>query len=402
MIRRAAKPLSILLVASLLVLAACGSDEAQKNGGKSEGSASKKGGQAGSARGGDGPTYVGRKPMLVYGTSYVGPLTEIFGDVYIGKKNFVASNAVVRAAPGNRVELGDESNVQDNVTVRAYQDSVSVGDRTSLTHHALVEDSDVGDSVFVGYDAEIEDSEVGDGSFIYHGARVEGVDLPEKSFVGPGEVISDQKEADALPRTDEVDLGKYYNRKEQLDTNREFAKAYIDLYEEEGYDAVVEVGPNPKTSWNQRQVEPEIGDNVELQAFSRVMGDVDIGEGSSVGRRSALRADEGDPISVGPGAAIDDRVTMHATRGSGVEIGKFLVASDDSVLHGPLKMGKRVFVGENAVVFRARVGDDVQIGEGAVVAGPAGGGSLLEIPDDTIVPAGAVLTSEKDVRALTR
>ena len=54
------------------------------------------------------------------------------------------------------------------------------------------------------------------------------------------------------------DPGKYYNKKEQLDTNREFAEAYIDLYEEEGYDAVVEVGPNPKTSWNSRRVEPEL------------------------------------------------------------------------------------------------------------------------------------------------
>ena len=401
MTRKTHMPLSILLIASLLVLAgACGSEEGKKNGGKSGESASKKNGQAGSAQGSDGLTYIGRKPMLVYGSSYVGPLTEIFGDVYIGKKDFVASNSVMRAAPGNKVELGDESNVQDNVTVRAYQDSVSVGDRTSLTHHALVEDSNVGDSVFVGYDADIEDSVVGDKSFIYHGARIEGVEIPEKSFVGAGEVVDDQKTADALPKTSEVDLGKYYNKKEQLDTNREFAKAYIDLYEEEGYDAVVEVGPNPKTSWNSRRAEPEIGKNVELQAFSRVTGDVKIGENSSVGRRTALRADEGDPISVGPGAFIDDRVTLHATRGSAVKIGKFLVASDDAVLHGPLEMGERNFVGENAVVFRAQVGDDVQIGEGAIIAGPADKGPALKIPDDTLVPAGAVVTSEKDVRAL--
>jgi len=127
---------------------------------------------------------------------------------------------------------------------------------------------------------------------------------------------------------------------------------------------------------------------------------VTIGDGSSIGRRTALRADEGDPISVGTGAAIDDRVSLHSTRGSELEIGKFLVASDDSVLHGPLKMGDRDFVGENAVVFRAKVGDDVQIGEGAIVAGTAGEGSLLEIPDGTLVPADAVVTNEKDVRAL--
>jgi carbonic anhydrase/acetyltransferase-like protein (isoleucine patch superfamily) len=396
--------LVLLVVAlALLLAAACGSEEAQGNGkeGGSEEAQEKKTAQASSDKGSGGDlTYIGSKPKLVYGTSYVGPLTEIFGDVYIGDKDFVASNSVVRAAPGNRVEIGDKSNVQDNVTVRAYQDSVAVGDKSSLTHHAVVEDSDVGDSVFLGYGAEVRSSEVGDGAFIYHGASVEGVEVPDKSFVGPGEVVSDQKTADALPKTSEVDLKKYYDRKEQIDTNKEFAEAYIDLYEEEGYDAVVEVGPNPKTSWNSRQVEPEIGDNVELQAFSRVTGDVKIGENSSIGRRTALRADEGDPISIGPGAAVDDRVTMHSTRGSEVEIGEFLVASDDSVLHGPLKMGDRDFVGENAVVFRAKVGDDVQIGEGAVVAGPAGEGSLLKIPEGTLVPADTVVTSEKDVRAL--
>jgi carbonic anhydrase/acetyltransferase-like protein (isoleucine patch superfamily) len=394
--------LFVLVALASALAGACGSEEAQGNG-KEGGSeeAQEKTAKASSEQGSGGDlTYIGSKPKLVYGTSYVGPLTEIFGDVYIGQKDFVASNTVVRAAPGNVVEIGDESNVQDNVTVRAYHDSITVGDRTSLTHHAVVEDSEVGDSVFVGYGSEVRGSKVGDGAFIYHDARIEGVEVPDKSFVGPGEVVSDQKTADALPKTGDVDLEKYYDRKEQIDTNEEFAKAYIDLYEEEGYDAVVEVGPNPKTSWNSRRVEPEIGKNVELQAFSRVTGDVKIGENSSIGRRTALRADEGDPISVGAGAAVDDRVTMHSTRGSEVEIGKFLVASDDSVLHGPLKMGNRDFVGENAVVFRARVGDDVQIGEGAVVAGPAGEGSLLEIPEGTLVPADAVVTSEKDVRAL--
>src|SRR5918998_5690482 len=222
MTRKTHMPLTVLLIASLLVLAgACGSEEGQKEGGKKGGSdEAQKNAQAGSAQGGGGLTYIGREPMLVYGTSYVGPLTEVFGDVSIGEKDFVASNSVMRAAPGNKVELGSESNVQDNVTVRAFRDSVSVGDRSSLTHHAVVEDSEVGDFVFVGYGSEIRNSEVGDESFIYHGARIEGVEIPEKSFVGPGEVVDDQKTADDLPRTDEVNLDKYYDKKEQLDTNR--------------------------------------------------------------------------------------------------------------------------------------------------------------------------------------
>ena len=396
--RKTAITASILLIVILSALVtACGAESTQKKDGEKSGSTPKRNGQAGAAGESGQPTNIGRPPEVVFGSSYVGPLTEIFGDVFIGQKDFVASNTVVRAAPGEKVELGNESNVQDNVVVRARTDSVAIGDRTSLTHHAIVEDSDLGNSVFVGYGAEILDSKVGDDAFIYHGALVDGIDIPAQSFVGPGEVVSDQSTADALPKVDEVDIAKYYDEKEHLDTNRELAKAYIDLYQEEGYDGVLEVGPNPQTSWNPEQVEPQIGENVELQPFARVTGDVHLGEESSVGRRTAIRADEGDPISIGPGAIVDDRVTFHSTRGSAIEIGKNLVAGDDSVLHGPLVMGDDNVIGEGAVVFRARLGDNVQVGEGAMIAGPTGKEPTLEIPDDTIIPVGAVVTSEKDL-----
>ncbi len=46
------------------------------------------------------------------------------------------------------------------------------------------------------------------------------------------------------------------------------------------------------------------------------------------------------------------------------------------------------------------MGDDVQIGEGAVVAGQAGEGLALEIPDGTLIPAEAVVTGEEDLEAL--
>ena len=94
------------------------------------------------------------------------------------------------------------------------------------------------------------------------------------------------------------------------------------------------------------------------------------------------------------------KTDMLAVMSRYLTVGDDFTADDHSVIHGPLEVGDRVRVGRGAVVFRALVGDDVQIGEGAIVAGPAGEGSLLEIPDGTLVPADAVVTSEKDVRAL--
>ncbi len=399
---------------ALVFAPACGSDTAQSEGGQNGGSASDKKEQAaaggegtsqqpGSGGGGEQPTNIGRTAdVVVNGSSYVSPLTEIFGDVFIGQDNFVAASSVLRASPGHRVELGDKATVQDNIVVRALDESVTIGDASNLGHHAIVRDSEIADSAYIGYNTEIEDSRIGNGALVYHGARVEGVKIPDDAYVPAGEVVTEQAAADELPTIEEVGVDEYY-QEALLDIHDELTQGYIELYEKEGYEAVLEVGVNPETSFNQEQIEPQIGENVELQEFARVVGDVRVGENSSVGRRTAIRADEGTPIVIGPGASIDDRVTFHAVKGSDVRIGELLVVSDDAVLHGPLELGNRVFVGDHAIVFRARLGDDVQIGEGAVIVGPEGpADKIMEIPDGTLIPADAVITTEKDVRALQR
>ena len=412
MIRKVAGSFSLLLVAVLLMfVAACGSDTAQKEGGEKGGSASEKneqsaaeGGtsqQSSSAGGGGQPTNIGRRAaVVVNGSSYVSPLTEIFGDIFVGQDNFVAASSVLRASPGHRVELGDKATVQDNIIVRALNKSVTIGDESNLGHHAIVRDSQIGDSAYIGYNTEIEDSRIGNGALVYHGARVEGVEIPDDAYVPSGEVVTEQAAADDLPTIEEVGVDEYY-QEALLDIHDELTQGYIELYEKEGYEGLLEVGPNPETSFNPEQIEPQIGENVELQEFARVVGDVRIAQNSVVGRRTAIRADEGTPIVMGPGASIDDRVTFHATKGTDIRIGEFLVADDDAVLHGPLEVGNRVFIGEHAVVFRARLGDGVRLGEGAIVVGPKGpADEIMEIPDDTLVPAGAVVTTEEDVEAL--
>jgi carbonic anhydrase/acetyltransferase-like protein (isoleucine patch superfamily) len=387
------------VVALVALMAACGSETKQDA--DDQGSQEQQKQQAGSPGGGEQPTNIGRQPDVVYnGSSYVSPLTEIFGDVFIGQENFVAASSVMRAAPGLRVELGDEATVQDNIVVRAKNESVTIGDKSNLGHHATVRDSQIGDSTYIGYNTEISDSRVGNGALVYHGALVEGVEIPEDAYVAAGKVVSDQADADALPTIEEVGVDEYY-QETLLDVHRELTQGYIELFETEGYDSVLEVGPNPETSFNQKQIKPQLGENVQREEFARIVGDVRLGKNSSLGRRTAIRADEGTPISIGPGASIDDRVTFHAAKGTDVRAGEFLVVDDDAVLHGPLEVGNRVFVGEHAVVFRARLGDDVRIGEGAVIVGPEGpADKIMEIPDGTLVPAGAVVTTEEDVRAL--
>ena len=347
-------------------------------------------------------TNIGRLPKVVFGRgSYVSPLTEAFGDVFIGEESFISASTALRAAPGLEVDLGNRSTIHDNVTVRATAESVVIGGKTALAHHAIVRDSEIGDSVYIGYNSEVSNSQVKEGAIIYHGALVDGVSIPENSFVGAGEEITDQAAADALPTAEEAGVDKYYTQ-DLLEIDQELREGYVELYETEGYDAVIDIGPNPKTSFNTEEIEPQIDESVELDEFVRVVGDVQVGENSSIGRRTAIRADEGSPILIGSGAIIEDRVTFHAIKGTDIQIGEYLVAGDDAVLHGPLEMGDNDVVGDGAVVFRARVGDNVQIGEGAVIAGPAAEDLTLKIPADTVIPAGAVVTANKDLDALTR
>jgi carbon dioxide concentrating mechanism protein CcmM len=245
----------------------------------------------------------------------------------------------------------------------------------------------------------VVDSNVEDGVFVGHGAYVEGVEIPEGAFVRVGERVTTQPEADALPQADA--FSEEY-RNNLLEVSAELADGYIEVFESsDGYDRLIDVGPNPKTSYNTEAVEPELGNNVILEEFARLVGDVRVGAGSRIGQGSTLRADEGTPIVVGVNADIDDRVSFHALRGTDLRTGDELTAEDDAVLHGPLEVGDNVTVEDRAIVFRAVVGDNVQIGEDVVIVGPAekdSGELPLRIPDGTIIPEGSIITSPEDLQ----
>ncbi|PLS84696.1 MAG: hypothetical protein CYG60_16550 [Actinobacteria bacterium] len=128
------------------------------------------------------------------------PLTEIFGEVLIGERSFVASNTILRASPDQRVTIGNESNAQDNILVRALENSSTIGDRTSLAHHAIIRDSQVGDFAFVGFNAEVINSTLENGAFVLHGASVENVTIPENRLVGPGKEITTRSRPTRFPK----------------------------------------------------------------------------------------------------------------------------------------------------------------------------------------------------------
>lgn len=116
---------------------------------------------------------------------------------------------------------------------------------------------------------------------------------------------------------------------------------------------------------------PVIGERVFLAEGARLIGDVTIGNDSSVFYNAVLRADLAS-IVVGERTNIQDNVTVHLSLDEGVVI------------------GNEVTVGHNAVLHACTVDDNVLIGMGAIVMDGA------HIKKNSIVGAGAIVTQGKE------
>ncbi len=333
----------------------------------------------------------GQETSPIVNGSYVSPLVELFGEIEIGQRSFVASNTILYAGEGLRVSLGDENNCQDNAYLLARERNLAFGNMVSIAHQAVIENSTVGDFTFFGFRSRTRDCEVGEGAMIMHNTTVEGVAIPPNRITPLGARITTQDEANALP---EVTEANEEFKREVQEVNIAFAEGYITLFEQLGRAGMEGVGRNPATEFNPASVEPQIGAGTVLAELVRIVGDVRLGEGSTVGQRSALRADEGTPIVIGRRARIQSRVTFHALKGTNISVGNNARIGDGNVIHGPLTIGDNFASEDDCVVFQATVEDNVTVRAGATVAGD------FILREGTIVPEGAVIVNQEEADAL--
>ena len=102
-----------------------------------------------------------------------------------------------------------------------------------------------------------------------------------------------------------------------------------------------------------------------------LVGDVTIGEGSSVWYGALLRGDEA-PITIGKNTNIQDGAVLH-------EAARY-----------PLVIGDGVTVGHNAILHGCEIGNNVVVGMGSIVMNGA------KIGNDSIVGAGSLVTQDKE------
>lgn len=121
---------------------------------------------------------------------------------------------------------------------------------------------------------------------------------------------------------------------------------------------------------------PKIAKSAFISEAAYVVGDVEIGERSSIWPMAVIRADFGS-IKVGSETKIEDGSVVHS--GGDVEIGNNVTIGHSVVMHGA-KIGNHTLIGSNATIL-----DDVEIGSFCIV----GAGSLvsqgMKIPDYSFV-----------------
>lgn len=151
---------------------------------------------------------------------------------------------------------------------------------------------------------------------------------------------------------------------------------------------------NPLTEWNQAARLPFVDPGAFVDPDAVLIGEVQVESGVIICPGAVLRADEGSPIIVRRGSNIQDGVIIHALLHSFVEVGPSCSIAHGAILHGPCSIAADCFVGFRATVFSARLGHGCFIGHGALVLN-------VDLPEATLVPPGAVITTPDDVDHLS-
>jgi carbonic anhydrase/acetyltransferase-like protein (isoleucine patch superfamily) len=137
-------------------------------------------------------------------------------------------------------------------------------------------------------------------------------------------------------------------------------------------------------------ISPTIHESVFVAPGAYIIGDVTIGEESTVWFNAVLRGDDG-PITVGKRCSIQDNSTIHLYEGSPVVIGDDVTIGHNVILHG-CKVGRCSIIGMGSTLL-----DNVEVGEECII-----GANTLLAGGIKIPPRSLVLGSPgKVVRELT-
>jgi len=124
---------------------------------------------------------------------------------------------------------------------------------------------------------------------------------------------------------------------------------------------------------------PRVAATAYVHPMAIVIGDVSIGDESSIWPAAVLRGDDG-PIQIGAQTSIQDGSVLHTTRGeSALHVGDRVTVGHNVTLHG-CRVEDLCLIGMSAVIL-----DNAVIGRGSVVGACALVTGGVEIPPGSLV-----------------
>ncbi|WP_030147477.1 MULTISPECIES: gamma carbonic anhydrase family protein [unclassified Streptomyces] len=167
-------------------------------------------------------TGIGGREPRIDETAFVAPTASVIGGVSLGPGASVWYGAVLRGDVES-ISVGASSNVQDNCTLHADPGfPVSVGERVSVGHNAVVHGATVEDDCLIGMGATVLNGAViGAGSLVAAQALV-----PQGMVVPPGSLVAGVPAKVKRPLTEEERQGITLNGTMYA----ELAKAHRDVH----------------------------------------------------------------------------------------------------------------------------------------------------------------------------
>ncbi|MGM0651168.1 MAG: gamma carbonic anhydrase family protein [Bacillota bacterium] len=153
---------------------------------------------------------------------FIAPNAYLIGNVRVSSRASIWFGAVIRGDM-DEISIGEESNIQDNVTIHVdFGTPTRIGRRVTVGHNAVLHGAIVADGVLIGMGSVILNGAViGKDSLIAAGSLITpGTEIPPRSLVmgSPGKVVKSLEE-EQLPvkakmYRNYLDLAKDYRESE--------------------------------------------------------------------------------------------------------------------------------------------------------------------------------------------
>ncbi|MDQ0351414.1 carbonic anhydrase/acetyltransferase-like protein (isoleucine patch superfamily) [Alkalibacillus filiformis] len=151
-------------------------------------------------------------------TAFIADNARIIGDVEIGKESSIWFNVTVRGDEGP-IRIGERCNIQENSMCHLYEQfPLTLEDEVSVGHNAIVHGCTLRKGVLIGMGATVLDgAEIGEYSIIGANSLVpSGKVIPPRSLVlgSPGKVVRELTDEDMKMIEETIDV--YANKGQEF------------------------------------------------------------------------------------------------------------------------------------------------------------------------------------------